>query len=380
MAAAAAAAAASPLRVAVVGAGSIGREFATRHFGPGTGTAVSCVVDATESRAEALAADVGSVQAGARLTGDIGYRSRPASSRGRAVPHFRELGEAALEGCDCVYIGTTPASHAALVQRALGAGKHVILEKPIAASGTDADAIVAAAEAAAASRGLHTSLNIGMRWNAALHAMRERLRGGSLGKLQGGSLRLHFRAWPREWQVQPWCAGRAEGGALREVGTHFLFAVHELFGHGCVQRVTAEVEYPDGPSGSAAESSAIGALELCPRMLGVEAPLCIALSVRTDGQDCRGGDLYELEVQGEAGSLKLFDFTCLADGQGQLLVENAAYGRHECITSLHEACRRDGFSSSPTISMVSAREARNAQRVVDALLASNGRWVSVSYD
>merc|ERR1740129_1291004 len=119
----------SALRVAVVGAGSISREYALTHFGPATSTSVACVVDVDEERASALAADVSSVQAGAQLVGDNKYRSRPSQSGGEPVPHFAELSSDALSACDCVYVGTPPRSHAALVLRSLEAGKHVILEK-----------------------------------------------------------------------------------------------------------------------------------------------------------------------------------------------------------------------------------------------------------
>jgi predicted dehydrogenase len=57
------------LRVVVVGAGSIGREFALRHFGPHTRTAVAAVVDCDGDAAARLAADVGSVAAGAAVKG-----------------------------------------------------------------------------------------------------------------------------------------------------------------------------------------------------------------------------------------------------------------------------------------------------------------------
>ena len=40
---------------------------------------------------------------------------------------------------------------------------------------------------------------------------------GSLGSLSSCRLTLAFKQWPRDWQAQPWVAGRAEGGALREV-------------------------------------------------------------------------------------------------------------------------------------------------------------------
>ena len=75
-----------------------------------------------------------------------------------------------------------------------------------------------------------------------------------LGPLSSGRLALHFRQWPREWQKQPWCANRAEGGPLREVGTHFFFGLMELLGHGCVSRVRCTVIYKDGVDGVAAET------------------------------------------------------------------------------------------------------------------------------
>jgi predicted dehydrogenase len=134
------------------------------------------------------------------------------------VPHATSLGPV-LDLCDMVYIGTTPNAHAPLVLEALAAGKHVLMEKPLAATPADADAIVGAAEAAEA---LQVGMNIGMRWNPALHELR-RLAvtdGGTIGTLKSARLSMHYTMWPREWQVQPWCAARAEGGPLREVGTH----------------------------------------------------------------------------------------------------------------------------------------------------------------
>jgi hypothetical protein len=147
---------AGPLRVCVVGAGSISREFALHHFGAPTATVVRAVVDVDLERARQLAVDVGSVQAGAAVadSGGSRYRAVAAEVRGEAVPHASALSSAVLEGVDCVYVGTTPAAHAPLVLAALAAGKHVLLEKPLAATAADADAIVAAAEEAQSRRGL----------------------------------------------------------------------------------------------------------------------------------------------------------------------------------------------------------------------------------
>merc|ERR1719401_100061 len=105
-------------------------------------------------------------------------------------------------------------------------------------------------------------MNIGMRWNAALRELRRlAVTEETLGPLQSAHVSLHFVRWPRHWQTVPWCAGRAQGGPLREVGTHFLFGLCELFGHGAARRVRATVSYPDGPSGSQAEAAVEGEIE-----------------------------------------------------------------------------------------------------------------------
>ena len=196
------ASAAPPLRVCVVGAGSIGREFALHHFGPSTNTVVSSIIDVDFEAARALAADVGSVQSGASVVGDSKYQATVSSCEGEPVATGASLDASALTACDIVYVGTPPASHRALVLAALDAGKHVLLEKPVAASGADADAIVEAAEAAAV-RGVRVGMNIGMRWNAALRGMRRlSVEEGALGPLESGHLveessdfALHVELW-----------------------------------------------------------------------------------------------------------------------------------------------------------------------------------------
>ncbi|CAK0888583.1 unnamed protein product [Prorocentrum cordatum] len=150
---------------------SIAREFATTHFGAATGTHVACIVDVDAGvpaprpasdweRAlpgppselsgmpvASLPRDVGSIRAGARVVGSSGYRAGADVQRGSPVQHYAELTDTVLDACDCVYVGTsaaaaaavgtesfegtTPSSHAALALRALRAGKHLLLEKPL---------------------------------------------------------------------------------------------------------------------------------------------------------------------------------------------------------------------------------------------------------
>jgi predicted dehydrogenase len=105
--------------------------------------------------------------------------------RAHAVRHYpdacvvadhRRLLEPAI---DAVVIATPPSTHAALALEALAAGKHVLVEKPLATSTADADAIIAAAERA--DRRLmvgHTFV-----YNPAVELLRDLVRSGDLGRL-----------------------------------------------------------------------------------------------------------------------------------------------------------------------------------------------------
>lgn len=413
------------LKVAVVGAGSIGREYALFHFGAATNTVVTSVVDTDAKLARLLATDVGSAQAGAAVVGKNRYKADVKSLAGKPVLHASELTNQILDACDIVYVGTTPSAHKGLVLQALDAKKHVLLEKPLASTADDADAIVRAAESAQAACGLRVGMNIGMRYNEALSTMRRLLLderpegaarrvhdGGAAASspsasVAGGSLSLHFTQWPRDWQQVAWCAGRSDGGALRECGTHYLFAVLELFGATSVKRVRATVTYPDGPSGTQAESAVEGTLEL-------DGGLQLELSVRTDGTGLAadGEDHYELELEMSSGTAyQLHDFVCLRKGACDLstrpkrwkqVVANGAYGRTECVAALCNEIRRaqaegcgdgagGGAEKAPSSNkdvdaplasprLVTAREGRNVQRVLDGILASRGRWLEIKYD
>jgi len=97
--------------------------------------------------AQTLANDVARKQSGGRVSG-LKYRETVTGGDPAASPVLdaETLSEEILAGCDAVYIGTPLSSHSALVIAAISAGKHVLLEKPLAGTLSDANAIVAAAE------------------------------------------------------------------------------------------------------------------------------------------------------------------------------------------------------------------------------------------
>jgi predicted dehydrogenase len=85
----------------------------------------------------------------------------------------------ALPHVDAVIIATPPASHAPLGLKAISAGKHVLIEKPMATTADGARALVAAAHAA----GVVLMPGHTFEHNAAVHKLRDLVRGGDIGRL-----------------------------------------------------------------------------------------------------------------------------------------------------------------------------------------------------
>jgi len=132
------------LRIGVLGAGYFGRFHALKLSRSARGT-LSGLHDADAARAGAVADEAGCAPLG-----------------------LDEL----LAASDAVVIATPTAHHAPLATRALEAGLHVFVEKPIAANTQQADALVALAEA----RGRVLMVGHIERHSAAIRTLRESLR------------------------------------------------------------------------------------------------------------------------------------------------------------------------------------------------------------
>ena len=109
------------IRMAVIGAGLMGGLHARNYASLGDRVRVTHVYDPDRERAEKLASSVG----------------------GNATA---DLDSALDRDVDAVTICVPPVLNRELAERAFSAGKHVFLEKPIALTLADADAIIAAAE------------------------------------------------------------------------------------------------------------------------------------------------------------------------------------------------------------------------------------------
>lgn len=114
-----------------------------------------------------------------------------------------------------VYVSSTNPSHFAQTMAAIAAGKHVLCEKPLAMSVTDARAMVAAAEAA----GVTLATNHHLRCSGSHRAIRDLIRAGAVGRVL--SLRL-FHAVHLPPHLQGWRIGGADqgGGVIPDITVH----------------------------------------------------------------------------------------------------------------------------------------------------------------
>ncbi len=143
---------------------------------------------------------------------------------------------------DVVYIASPPKSHREYAIAAAQAGKVVFCEKPLGVDLPDSQSLVEAVEAT----GVANTVNFPFADSAAINLIDTKIKDGTVGDVIGVDLRLHFSRWPRGWQhAASWLSERAEGGYVREVGSHYVYLIEKLFGKATLK--DASVQYQADP-------------------------------------------------------------------------------------------------------------------------------------
>ena len=141
-------------------------------------------------------------------------------------PVTTDLGRAVRDtSVDAVMILTHPNTHRVIAEQAFAAGKHVLCEKPLAASVAEAEALVAAGRRA--DRRLGVVLQ--MRVRPGVRRLRAALGAGELGEVQAASMAVPW--WrPQAYYDQPGRGTRAQdgGGVLMTQAIHTLDLFHWL--------------------------------------------------------------------------------------------------------------------------------------------------------
>ncbi len=213
-----------PLRAAIIGGGWIAR----RH------------VPAIDAAAD--------VQLVAACDVDLDRAEAIARPRGaRAYTRWEEMFE--REELDLVWVCTPPLHHRGPAVTALAAGIHVYLEKPIARTMADAEAIAAAAAASG------VVCAVGYQWHATelLDDVRRALEGQRVGMLVGRNF--------GPVNGRPWFVDRAQGGGqLLERGSHHIDLQRAIAGEiAAVQTVAGSVRLAQaaGPRGNIDDAIAL---------------------------------------------------------------------------------------------------------------------------
>lgn len=132
-----------PLRAGLYGAGSFAR-FVAQSLGSSSDVRITAVASRTKAHADGMAHELG-------LDG--------------ASQSFASL--IADPDLDIIFVATPPSEHAEQAEAALSAGKHVMLEKPLATNAADAEKLVASAHA----RGLVLAVNHQMLYTPLIEAL-----------------------------------------------------------------------------------------------------------------------------------------------------------------------------------------------------------------
>jgi predicted dehydrogenase len=166
-----------------------------------------------------------------RVVGVVGGMDRAAALAGQhGIPGlYDDLDKALKEtDADAVYIGTAVYRHKPEALKALAAGKHILIEKPLGLNGDDAQAIADAAKKS----GLIAGCAYYRRFFPRYELARQMIRDGVFGQIT--CVRIHVSSWfnpettdPKYWRTQKALAG---GGNAVDMGCHMLDLLVHLLG------------------------------------------------------------------------------------------------------------------------------------------------------
>lgn len=126
---------------------------------------------------------------------------------------------------EAIYIATPPASHAELTIRAAAAGKHVLCEKPLACSASEARDMIDACS----KHGVRLMVCHYQRFNLRHRQLRQWIADGRIGRIV--SARINFSSFsppgPEQWRHDRTQSG---GGPLMDLGSHCLDLLMYLCG------------------------------------------------------------------------------------------------------------------------------------------------------
>ena len=185
------------IKMALVGAGTWGANHA-RIYKAHPFADVVAICDADRAKAESVAADEG-------------------------IQGVYDDYEKMFVECDCdaVAIVTPDFAHADIAVAAANAGKHILIEKPLATTRKDVFRILEACEA----NGVRGMVDLHNRWNPPFHSAWQSVRAGELGDAYSAYYRLNDVRWVAT-DMLPWAS---KSSILWFLGSHSLDTLMWMF-------------------------------------------------------------------------------------------------------------------------------------------------------
>ncbi|MCL1791738.1 MAG: Gfo/Idh/MocA family oxidoreductase [Peptococcaceae bacterium] len=180
----------------------------------------------------------------------------------KVFANYREV--LACEDVDAVSIATPSGIHAEIGIAAARAGKHVLVEKPMAMTLEQADALIEACREADVKLGvIHQN-----RFNASVKILRQALEAGRFGKLTHGQASIRWNRNDGYYLQAPWRGTREQdGGVLMNQSIHNIDLLQWMFGpvdtvFGFTRRAMRPIEMEDvGAAVLKFANGAIGVIE-----------------------------------------------------------------------------------------------------------------------
>jgi predicted dehydrogenase len=263
--------------------------------------------------------------------------------------------DAVIAASDALHIASPPLSHLDYLDRCARAGKAALCEKPLATDVAAATAIVRDL----AARNMRAGVNFPFASSFAVDQLQAWINDGTVGTPQRVDITMEFGQWPRSWQMDAisWLDGRAEGGFLREVGSHLLFLTHRLIGP--LSLTSAKTSYPadDRSERSVDASLASGAV-------------AVQLTGRVSASGPVDHNMWTLS--GTHGCIRLRDWSFAEREIGGVWQTAPSAVTSEAARPLVFARQLDKIAAmtrgQPT-SLATLAEALHVQTVVEAILA-----------
>jgi predicted dehydrogenase len=279
---------------------------------------------------------------------------------------------------EAVFIATNNLSHAPLAERALRAGKHCLIEKPITTTLPDAMRLQEIAQ----EQGLSLAVDHMMVENAYNRRAKELIAGGAIGQVNDLSLHMEFCYGSTPQEAAAWrCADPKEmGGPLGDVGSHCLYMAEFLLAG---EITSLACVYTPRTLDLAVENGAIVQFRT---HRGVQGTIRVAFNQPRGGMESTFTDLG-YEVYGDQGILRgcgtLFQLSGHADEPIGVRLELDNFKRMETIRidsvpNIYQAViSRHARSIIDQKPLDAADAVRNLRLVLACHESANqhGRWI-----